>query len=65
MTPVDYVYNGQLIRLCSGSAVKTFMKDPDKYLEKLDEARKKMEAAHAAQMEAAKHTEGHGSCGGH
>jgi YHS domain-containing protein len=38
MTPVDYVYKNQLVRFCCKNCIKTFEKDPDKYLSKLHAA---------------------------
>jgi len=67
-TPVNLVYEEQLVRLYDESVVKTFIKDPDEYIEKLDEA-KKIQAAQAAEMKATKGAatghKGHSSCGGH
>jgi len=67
VTPVNLVYEDQLVRLYSLSAVKTFEKDPDKYLKKLDRA-KKIQAAQVVEMKATKEAatehKGH-SCGGH
>jgi len=74
VTPVDYVYDNRLVRLIDDSAVKTFMKDPEKYLKKLDDAQmmhdmKMMEMNKSTQMvpakEAATESMGHSSCGGH
>jgi YHS domain-containing protein len=31
-TPVDYVYNNQLVRFCCKGCISTFEKDPNKYL---------------------------------
>jgi len=35
MTPVDYVYNNQLVRFCCNHCVDQFKKDPEKYMSKL------------------------------
>ena len=35
--PIDYVYNGQLVRFCCTMCVRDFEKDPQKYLKKLNE----------------------------
>ncbi|MBU1935768.1 hypothetical protein KKG05_00085 [bacterium] len=36
--PVDYIYNNQLVRFCCGGCIKTFEKNPDEYLKKLNES---------------------------
>lgn len=36
--PVDITYQGRTIRLCCKSCVKTFNKNPEKYVKKLDDA---------------------------
>ncbi len=37
-TPVDYVWKNRLVRFCCNSCVKSFEKEPAKYIAKLDEA---------------------------
>ena len=37
--PYDYIYQNRLIRFCCGGCVKTFEKDPGKYLSMLDAAK--------------------------
>jgi YHS domain-containing protein len=58
-TPVNYIYDNQLIRFCCAACIKTFEKDPDKYLKKLGEARAKRAAKleHEAQMKHEGHIE--------
>ena len=53
--PVTLVYEGREVKFCCAGCIGKFKADPDEYMEK-------MMAAH---KEAAKPTEGHGSCGGH
>ena len=36
--PVDYMYNGRLVRFCCAGCIKTFNKEPAKYLAMLDAA---------------------------
>lgn len=36
--PVDFVYQNRLVRFCCKGCVKTFQKDPEKYLRMLDAA---------------------------
>jgi YHS domain-containing protein len=58
-TPVNYVYDNQLIRFCCAACIKTFEKDPDKYLKKIGEAKAKRAAKieHEAQMKHEGHME--------
>lgn len=44
--PINFIYHDRLVRLYDDAAVKTFMKEPDLYLAKLDEA----QAKHNMQM---------------
>lgn len=44
-TPFKYDYQGRELQLCCASCVKTFKKDPAKYLKKLDEAAIKQQKA--------------------
>jgi YHS domain-containing protein len=39
--PIDFIYHNRLVRLYDDAAVKTFMKEPEMYLKKLDEAQAK------------------------
>ena len=41
MTPHEFVYQGQTIKLCCKSCLKDFNKEPAKYLKKMEEAAKK------------------------
>ncbi|MBN1516969.1 hypothetical protein JXA32_10420 [Candidatus Sumerlaeota bacterium] len=36
--PKDFVYRNRLVRFCCSGCEKTFLKDPAKYLEKIDAA---------------------------
>lgn len=36
--PIEYVYKGRLVRLCCEECIKTFNKDPKKYLKMIDDA---------------------------
>ena len=45
--PVDYVYNNRLVRFCCNGCVKTFQKNPDRFLKKLDAASAKAEKIEA------------------
>ena len=40
MTPHEFVYQGQTIKLCCKSCLKDFNKEPAKYLKKIEEAQK-------------------------
>jgi len=37
--PVDYIHKNRLVRFCCGGCIKTFNKDPQKYLSMIDAAR--------------------------
>jgi YHS domain-containing protein len=39
--PVDFVYQNQLVRFCCSNCIKTFQKDPQKYLSMLADAKTK------------------------
>lgn len=41
--PFDYMHEGRLVRLCCEACVDQFKEDPDKYLAKIDAAKKKAE----------------------
>lgn len=43
--PVDYLYKGQLVRLCCKGCIKKFEKDPKQYLAKIAEAQKAKKSA--------------------
>ena len=63
--PVNYIYDNHLVRFCCAGCQKTFDKDPEKYLLKLDQARQER----AQQKAAEDHTlpaptEDKGSCAG-
>jgi YHS domain-containing protein len=72
--PINYIYHNHLVRFSRSSSQKTFDKDPEKYLLKLDATRQRQleqstaqghaPAVPAASKEAAP-AEGKGSCGGH
>lgn len=47
MTPFEMVQDGQTIKFCCKNCVKDFKKEPKKYLTKLADEVKKMEAAKA------------------
>jgi YHS domain-containing protein len=36
--PVNYMYNGRLVRFCCNDCIDEFKKDPAKYLQKIDAA---------------------------
>jgi len=38
--PIDTLYQGQLIRFCCKGCIKSFNKNPDKYLKVIDAAKK-------------------------
>ena len=40
MTPHEFVYQGQTIKLCCKSCLKDFNKEPEKYLKKMEDASK-------------------------
>ena len=40
MTPHEFVYQGQTIKLCCKSCLKDFNKEPAKYLKKIEEVSK-------------------------
>lgn len=43
--PVDYVYDNHLVRFCCKGCIKAFENDPDKYIARIDGARKAQAAA--------------------
>ncbi len=43
--PVRFVYQGQEMKFCCDECVGKFKKNPDKYLKKLEEAKKKQNKA--------------------
>jgi hypothetical protein len=45
--PVDYVYKGRLVRFCCKGCIKDFLKEPDKYFKKIDDAAAKAKAEKA------------------
>jgi hypothetical protein len=47
MTPVTITNQNQEIKFCCGGCVKTFKKDPEKYMKKLQEEEKKLKDAEA------------------
>lgn len=64
---VVYDYEGREVRFCCAGCVKKFEGDPEKYIQKLGEARK-IRVAQAVEMKATKEAatehKGH-NCGGH
>ena len=46
--PIDFVYSNRLVRFCCKSCRKTFLEQPDKYLDAIDEAAIDRQEAHYA-----------------